>query len=125
MQKLFAILLICSLGFHSLAKLGIVAWYEINKDYVADVLCINKDKPELNCKGKCYLKKQLNKTDEQQNSQDGKVVDTKIEIAEYVPASIKYDVQEYYTVSNQSFSAHYQDDSSQDFTRDIFHPPIV
>ena len=36
--------------------------YAINKDYIAKNLCINKDKPKSCCKGKCYLKKQLAKT---------------------------------------------------------------
>ena len=35
--------------------------YAINKDFIATVLCINKDKPELKCNGKCHLTKQLKK----------------------------------------------------------------
>lgn len=63
MQRIVAVILLCSLISHSLMKLGVVAWYELNKDYVAEVLCINKDKPELECNGKCYLNKQLKKAD--------------------------------------------------------------
>ena len=33
--------------------------YAINYDYIVDNLCENKDKPEMHCNGKCYLKKQL------------------------------------------------------------------
>ncbi|MCG8232957.1 hypothetical protein [Tenacibaculum finnmarkense] len=29
--------------------------YAINYDYISKVLCINKDKPELHCNGKCQL----------------------------------------------------------------------
>lgn len=29
--------------------------YIVNQDYIAEYLCINKDKPMLNCNGKCYL----------------------------------------------------------------------
>jgi hypothetical protein len=35
--------------------------YYANYDYIANVLCENKDKPYLECNGKCYLEKQLNK----------------------------------------------------------------
>ena len=35
--------------------------YALNHDYIAEVLCINKKKPELNCDGKCYLMQQLKK----------------------------------------------------------------
>lgn len=33
--------------------------YAIQYDYITQVLCINKSNPELECHGKCYLKKQL------------------------------------------------------------------
>ena len=33
--------------------------YAFNYDYISKVLCINKDKPELNCNGKCYLMSKL------------------------------------------------------------------
>ncbi len=35
--------------------------YELNKKYIAEVLCENKDKPEMHCNGKCHLKKQIKK----------------------------------------------------------------
>ena len=33
--------------------------YYANYDYIATVLCENRDKPYLECNGKCYLEKQL------------------------------------------------------------------
>lgn len=36
--------------------------YNINYDYIAKVLCINKDEPVLKCNGKCQLAKEINKT---------------------------------------------------------------
>ena len=36
--------------------------YYINFDYIAEVLCINKDKPQTNCQGACYLKDQIQQT---------------------------------------------------------------
>ena len=35
--------------------------YCFNYNYIVEVLCVNKDKPRLNCNGKCYLRKQLQK----------------------------------------------------------------
>ncbi|WP_419213064.1 hypothetical protein ACNR9Q_02730 [Maribacter sp. X9] len=35
--------------------------FVINKDYIVEFLCINKDKPMLNCDGKCYLAKMIQK----------------------------------------------------------------
>ena len=36
--------------------------YYANYDYIATVLCENRDRPYLECNGKCYLEKQLKKT---------------------------------------------------------------
>lgn len=40
--------------------------YVINYEYIAKVLCINKDKPEMQCNGKCHLIKELAKTSEKE-----------------------------------------------------------
>ena len=34
--------------------------YYANYDYIKTILCENRDKPYLECNGKCYLQKQLN-----------------------------------------------------------------
>ncbi|WP_369049265.1 hypothetical protein [Tenacibaculum sp. UWU-22] len=38
--------------------------YCLNYQYISQVLCVNKDKPELHCNGKCYLNKELKKVQE-------------------------------------------------------------
>lgn len=38
--------------------------YVVNYHYISTVLCENKDKPKLNCCGKCHLKKELAKVSE-------------------------------------------------------------
>lgn len=43
--------------------------YVLNQDYIAEVLCINKDKPMLNCDGKCYLA-QMIKEQQEKDHQD-------------------------------------------------------
>ena len=46
--------------------------YTIDYEYIATVLCINKNKPKMQCNGKCYLKKQLAKSIENESSQQEK-----------------------------------------------------
>ena len=38
--------------------------YKLNKKYIAEVLCENRDVQETLCYGQCYLEKQLKKTNE-------------------------------------------------------------
>ncbi len=36
-----------------------VVHFYMNQDEIIEAHCINKDKPDLNCKGQCHLKKQM------------------------------------------------------------------
>ncbi len=38
---------------------GQVTYYKLNIDYIIETYCVNKDKPELQCDGKCHLAKNL------------------------------------------------------------------
>ncbi|WKW46800.1 hypothetical protein P3875_01625 [Myroides sp. JBRI-B21084] len=55
MKKATVILLLIMLFKPVLPVLEYVIMY----DYIKNELCVNKDKPELNCNGKCYLKKAM------------------------------------------------------------------
>lgn len=41
--------------------------YVVLYDYIKNELCVNKDKPDLECNGKCHLKKELAKAAETQD----------------------------------------------------------
>ena len=38
--------------------------YELRRDYISEVLCINKEDRTLSCEGKCFLMKRLKQTKE-------------------------------------------------------------
>lgn len=48
-------------------KAGFIIYWKANQAYITATLCENKDKPEMNCNGKCYLNKQLKKADDTEN----------------------------------------------------------
>jgi len=53
---------------------GTIAYYQINKEYITRVLCENRDRPQLNCNGQCYLAKKLKEQQEKQDQQTGELV---------------------------------------------------
>lgn len=53
------------------SQMGVLANYEINKTYIAKVLCVNRDKPAMHCDGKCYLKKKLQQDQQRKDSENG------------------------------------------------------
>lgn len=42
-----------------------LASFIVNQDYIAEFFCVNQDKPELECNGKCYLMQKLEKQNEE------------------------------------------------------------
>ena len=55
-------------------------YYEFNIDSITEEFCINKDKPDLNCKGKCQIEKILI---EEQNIP----LEQQQQIVEYLPSA--------------------------------------
>ena len=53
----------------NLTKIGILIDFKINQDFIAEVLCINREKPMTMCNGKCYMSEQLKKVEEQEEKQ--------------------------------------------------------
>ena len=43
----------------------LIVHFKFNQEVIEKKYCVNKDKPQLECHGKCQLKKQLTETEEQ------------------------------------------------------------
>lgn len=67
MHKALAYSLLIAMLLPIVSPWGTMAYYRANRDYIARVLCENRDKPQLHCDGKCYLAKKLKA---QQDKQD-------------------------------------------------------
>ena len=57
MKLLATPILILLLLTQVFGKWLLIADYTINKEYISKNLCINREKPKLNCAGKCQLAK--------------------------------------------------------------------
>ena len=68
MKKGFIIVLVLVMLLQSSIRSIYVAYYEINQDYIASVLCINKAKPASTCNGKCYLSKKMKEQEKQEQT---------------------------------------------------------
>ncbi len=71
-----------------LTKVGILIDFKINQDFIAKVLCINREKPKSTCHGQCYLSEQLKKTEEQEEKQAPTNKKQQIEIVYFCSASL-------------------------------------
>jgi hypothetical protein len=96
--------------------------YQINKEYIAKVLCINKSKPKMHCNGKCHLKKELNKAEKKENSPANPLKE-KSEIQLF---SQHYSSLELFTsiqTTHNKYISDYSFPLSDKYLDSIFHPP--
>lgn len=69
MKRILAITFILLLSAQTIFKIGIITFFQTNRDYIATVLCINKEKPITMCYGQCFLDRNLALGDEERPEQ--------------------------------------------------------
>jgi len=77
-MRLIAIIWLVAILAQAFSKNLIILDYHLNRHYIATHLCENRNKPQLHCEGKCFLKKQLEKDhhrDATSNSSDKNLPD--------------------------------------------------
>lgn len=62
--------LILLLSLQCFYKLGVITYFQFNRDYIAEVLCINRDKPITLCQGQCFLDARLDLTPDDTTGDD-------------------------------------------------------
>ncbi|MFI5156257.1 MAG: hypothetical protein ACHQEM_08730, partial [Chitinophagales bacterium] len=71
-QFITIVIMLLALVATTFNKAIILLDYQVNKDYIATVLCVNKGNPGSCCKGKCYMNKKLQHQENQDKSTGGK-----------------------------------------------------
>lgn len=80
LKKILSVFLALSILSQILLNVGLGVYYHINKAYIAQKLCENKNNPSIHCNGHCYLTKQLKKAEEGEKSSATKILKEKEEI---------------------------------------------
>jgi hypothetical protein len=122
-KKGFIILLLLTFAFQSFYSAGFTIYFHLNRSYIAQKLCVNKAKPELKCKGKCYLKKKLKEAESNQEEQSPLLLKELVSVAPFIISlnsfqlnpAIQSPVQVPQTAHEYKFL----------FQFAIFHPPIL
>lgn len=120
-RQLLSFVLISSLLFPPVLKLGVIADFYEHQEFIAKTYCVNRDKPEKKCNGKCHLDKQLAKAQDREEGKNAPVPTLKTELPPTIlnesSASIKPISQpkQYveFSIAKYSFLSGF----------DFFHPP--
>ncbi len=108
-----------------MGKLWIYFSFKINQEYIAKVLCINRNKPEMHCDGNCILMQRIKAEEDQERKQIPQALKEQKELVFcYDPALVTFK-QTAQKPTKRRIVAFYQQPVSSDFIVDIFHPPAL
>lgn len=95
------------------------AGYQMNKEYITSVFCINKAHPELHCDGQCFLARKL-KDLESKNKQAQENIKRVAEAEpKFQTIAINQNIP-YFIIKSESG---YLEKPVKDLSASIFHPP--
>jgi len=97
--------------------------YSLNKKFIAENLCENRFKKQVHCSGSCFLNKQLNKANDNQNT-DGRQMSYKILVIDFFEqfGQPQFGCNE---LPNVSPSAANVPCTTQNYCGLLFRPPIA
>ncbi len=122
MMRLISICLLIVLALPGVSRLWIMADFNLNRETIAELFCINKEKPMTICYGSCYLGQQLREV-ENNEAEESQTVTYQIKISPYlfttkaIPSGIGYVADKLQTFRFVSRIYYY------DPLNRIFHPP--
>ena len=116
-----SILFICLIAA-TFSNLWILLSFNINQNFIAKELCVNKNDPAMHCNGHCYLSKQLaneEKPSSPFNTQSSERFEIQLFCVQLPLSTInKTSAAKIYYNQKQNFTA-------QHFISNNFHPPQV
>ena len=120
-KRLVAIAFILLLSAQCIFKLTIITYFQANRDYIAEVLCVNKEKPMTMCMGQCFLDRNLSLADDETPKQAPTATKLSVEAPVFVATDFQVDLNRNpLDVENSSAPQPLYNFYSQ---RAFFHPP--
>lgn len=107
----------------SFSKVWIFISFKTNQDHIAKVLCINRNKPEVRCNGKCVLKRWTKAAEDKENKGTPQKLKEQKEVF-YCLDKFNWQIEctiEGATEQKKTFSL--QTPSTPAFVKGIFRPP--
>ncbi len=96
--------------------------YEFNKTYIIENYCINKNRPQLHCDGKCYLAQKLQAAREKEENQS-KITVYKLWLEVFHQTNNLPDKQSFHIITDQLFNYFYQNNYNHSSIFSLLKPP--
>lgn len=125
MKRVLVLILISSISLPFITKVGVVSNYFFNYDYYSEVLCENKEVPEMNCNGSCQLSKELNNAASSGDSNpDRNVERLQIELSIILNSSFLFIVNAEFFDKESGLTIASDDLYISEFVFQLIKPPI-
>lgn len=123
MKRFITYLFLGAFLLHAASRIVVYFNFWFNQDFIAENLCENREKPQLECNGMCHLKKELNKDDERKQ-QDNK---QQVEVMLFIPSESSYEIEktEFFLIERQRNYSSVLSQKTIEFHSSVFHPPII
>ncbi len=125
MKVLAASILLFALLAQNCGRYLVMLDFELNRGYIAKTLCVNRAKPKSSCKGSCYLKKKLDKTDKEEGSSNTTNNKDRNEVLFFAEAKNSFNHYEVVFITKQKYSLPDTENIHSNITGSVFHPPKV
>lgn len=110
--------------FQSVQRTWIVASWKMNQSYIASELCEKRFEEKSCCAGSCYLNKELEANEEQEQSAPVNEREKVEYVSDLFQSSADF-LSLNYTVSSIDFTMLWSLGQTKSFTDSIFHPPSL
>ena len=121
MSRFYSVILLLCLHIQPVVNLAVLGDFLVNNEYIREVLCVNKEKPELACGGKCYLMQQLQESQQSQEQEFPQLLHSKYEFI-LIKRFLRLPKVTIAVLKTANFPR-YMEPISSPFLLDIFHPP--
>lgn len=120
-RRFITYLFLFAFVLHASSRILIYFDFWLNQDFIAQNLCENKDKPQMECNGKCHLKKELKKDDERKEKENKQQVEDILFVNNATTTHFSFNSC-FFIEKEQNF-AFVLHQKTKSFSSSIFHPP--
>lgn len=122
MKKKVSVFFLVILSLPAVYKVGFFTFYELNRDYIAENYCVNKDRPITMCYGSCFLERGLGLADQVPNP-DSLASTLKFEMHEFLVDDII--IPKHLIETILTFSLQPTPSITEGVYNSIFRPPLA
>jgi len=121
MKKWSAIILVILLVFNTFNEYSIFVSFKLNQNKLTELFCINKDKPELKCNGKCHLSTVIESNQENEESPYSNTNETREASVLFIELIKPYNLNALEQKNSTVFK--YIFPLKENDLKSVFHPP--